>query len=262
MACRWQLRVVHEVVEWSENQRERRAQLMGDVGEEAEAFLVQVLLLLTVAPLQLERSAQCQLVLVSPHEPYSPQHDGGGIEQEGPPGEPEGWGDGHFELCLPGFIPVLAAQFGPEHKSVVSWPETAEHHVVVVAYVVPFIVHALHHVGKLYVFRLSKIAHVEGHAQRVALVRGAYAAFLVGCEQHDFCVVAHGVIGFECHHLHFGYWLLVVLQSWVEEAYARCRAEEDGAVVATDGRSTGEAAGQVGIEGAEVVEPFRLLVEA
>ena len=56
--------VAHEVFQRTEYQGERRTQFVGDVGEEAQPFLVQVLFLQTLPTFQFERIFQSEFVLV------------------------------------------------------------------------------------------------------------------------------------------------------------------------------------------------------
>ena len=105
--CRRQLAVVLQIFQWPEDEGEGSAQLVGDVGEEPEALLVELLFLLVFAPFQLDGVAQCESAFVLSDEPVDSQCQADGVKQPSPPGAPEGWGDGDVELCLLGVFPVL-----------------------------------------------------------------------------------------------------------------------------------------------------------
>ena len=234
--------VVCQVFQRSQYQGERRAQLVCHVGEEAQSFLVQFLLLLVFAAFQFQRVLQLELVLIVVQQiPYKGRYHQC-IYEPCPPCAPEGRLDGDFQPRFACVFPVLAFQFSAQDEGVVTGAQSAEHHVVVVSHVVPLAVHAFHHVRILHLFGQCIVAHGEGQSERVLPVGGGHPSILVGYQQLSLGVAAHGVVGFAGNNLHGGHLLLVVHLHGIEIAYTGGRTEEKGVEGACGGRSRREAA--------------------
>ena len=98
---------------------------------------------------------------------------------------------------------------------------------MVVAYVVPFAVHALHLVCVVYCRSLSIVAHGEGQADGVLAVGCADAPLRVGRQELYLGVRAHGVVGFAADDLYLRQLFATAHPLRVEVADAPCRAEID-----------------------------------
>ena len=100
--------VVHQVVDGTKDERQGGAQLVGDIGEEAQTFLVEFLFLEALALLEFERTLERQPSLVGTYHPDGECSKGKDIDKIRPPGAPKRWRDGDVELCRTCLVPVLA----------------------------------------------------------------------------------------------------------------------------------------------------------
>ena len=159
--------VVSEVGKRSRDQRQRRAQFVCEIGEELHALLVQHLSLHVLTSLHFEGISPVQPALVVQQHGGDARDKRDGIDDVGPPRAPEGrcYVDVHGSLCCIG--PVLIAEPCPQNEGVVARVQRPEHHIVVVAYLVPFAVHALHHVAVFHVFCLCKVPDGEHYVDGV-----------------------------------------------------------------------------------------------
>ena len=111
-AGRCQTAVCGKVLQRTQDERKGSAQLMGDVGEKSQAFLVQFLFLQILTPSQFQRVLQSQMPTVASEEmPYCANSQQS-INHPRPPGTPEGRRYDDVEQRLLPRIPVLAFQLG------------------------------------------------------------------------------------------------------------------------------------------------------
>ena len=156
--------ILHQVVKRSEDKCQWSAQFVSHISKESQAFLVHLLFLLTLTPFQFQFVAQFQFAFVGP---YHITDEGKGQEEVNdirPPSTPERWLYDDAELRLFGLIPILTPQFRAEYKCVMTWLQPPEHHVVVVANVIPLAVHAFHHVRVVHQVSLCEVTHGKSQA--------------------------------------------------------------------------------------------------
>ena len=233
--------VVHQVVDGTKDERQRRAQFVGDIGEEAQTFLVEFLFLEALALLEFERTLERQPSLVGTYHPNDESGEGKRIGQEGPPGAPKRWRDGDVELCRTCLVPVLATQLGTEDEGIVSGTKATEYHIVVACNVVPLVVHAPHHVGIFDMAGLRKVANGIGKVKRVLLIAGTHTSFPVGNELLNLGLHAHGMIGFAGDNLHLGDRHIARDLTGLEAANALCRTEAEDTIGSREGSARRKA---------------------
>ena len=173
---------------------------------------------------------QGQPPLVLPDEPAGDGHCRQCVDDPGQPRQPEGWRDADVYLCGGGLLPVLALQFGPQHKGIVAWTQTAEHHVVVAAIVVPLVAQSLHHVRIFRFVRLRVVFYGVGDAQCVLLVVQSQSAVVVGRDKPVYVVLFGRVKHLAQGDSQWRHFLADASHLWLQVACAFWRSEHQHTV--------------------------------
>ena len=221
--------VGHQVFQRTHNQRERRAQLVGDVGKEAQALLVQLLFLLRLPARLFQRGTQLQLVAVRAEDVVDDAAHDECIDELCPPGEPQWRIYHHLHLSHLGILPFLVLQLGAHLEGVFSRTQVAEGYLVVALSLIPFVIQSLHQIRVLHVAFLGKVAAGEGNLEGVLVVIQMGYAILVQCHDDALLLLRGTYYLFAVDDLNHRHVLLVGEQLRIERADAARRTEIDDA---------------------------------